>query len=98
MCEDKAKASVFEVVSYSATDDMLILYGCIEMTDMVKDLLDDAVPIVMDLVKNVLQLDLPSFIMEIFTDSIMRILMSNLKIAHMSWHEVLSPNRPLTRS
>ena len=77
---------------------MLILYGCIEMTDMVKDLLDDAVPIVMDLVKNVLQLDLPSFIMEIFTDSIMRILMSNLKIAHMSWHEVLSPNRPLTRS
>jgi hypothetical protein len=42
---------------------MLILYGCIELTDMVKDLLDDSLPVVMDFVKTVLQIDLPDFIL-----------------------------------
>ena len=34
--------------------------------------------------------------MQIVLDSVMRALLSNMKIAHLSWHEVLSPNRPLT--
>ena len=77
---------------------MLILYECIELTDMVKDLLDDSLPVVMDFVKTVLQIDLPDFILEILTDSVMRVLLTNLRLAHMSWHEVLTPNRPITTS
>ncbi len=62
---------------------MLILYGCIEMTDMVKDLLDDSLPVVMNFVKSVVQVNLPDFILELLTDSVMRALLTNSRIAHM---------------
>lgn len=48
------------------------------------------------MVKTFLNIDLPEFIMQIVVDSTMRALLNNMKIAHLSWHEVLSPNRPLT--
>ena len=38
---------------------MIILYGCIEMTDFVKDYVDEALPLIIDLVKTTLQLDVP---------------------------------------
>ena len=53
-------------------------------------------PIIIAMVKNFLQVDLPEFIMQIVVDSAMRALLNNLRVAHLSWHEVLSPNRPLT--
>jgi hypothetical protein len=48
------------------------------------------------MIKTVLSLDLPEFIMQILVDSVMRALLNNMRIAHLSWHEVLSPSRPLT--
>jgi hypothetical protein len=51
--------SYFEVVDYRTSDDMIILYGCIEMTDFVKDYVDEALPLIIDLVKSTLQLDVP---------------------------------------
>jgi len=48
------------------------------------------------MIKTVLSLDLPEFIMQVLVDSVMRALLNNMRIAHLSWHEVLSPNRPLT--
>ena len=48
------------------------------------------------MVKTFLNIDLPEFIMQIVVDSVMRALLNNMRIAHLSWHEVLSPNRPLT--
>ena len=56
---DNAKDSYFEVVDYRTSDDMIILYGCIEMTDFVKDYVDEALPLIIDLVKSTLQLDVP---------------------------------------
>jgi hypothetical protein len=48
------------------------------------------------MIKTVLSLDLPEFIMQVLVDSVMRALLNNMRIAHLSWHEVLSPSRPLT--
>ena len=95
-CTDPQMQSTFDVVYHRPTDNLLMLYGCIEMTEMVQTLLEDSMPLILAMVKNFLNIDLPEFIMQIVVDSAMRALLSNMKIAHLSWHEVLSPNRPLT--
>ena len=90
--------SNFEVVYYRDSDNMMILYGCIEMTEMVQTLLEDSMPLIIAMVKSFLQVDLPEFIMQIFIDSTMRALLNNMRIAHLQWFEVLSPSRPLTQA
>ncbi len=75
---------------------MLILFGCLEMTDMVKALLQNSMPLVLEMVKAFLAVDLPDFILQIFVDSVMKALLAQLRIAHLMWHEVLSTSRPLT--
>jgi hypothetical protein len=96
MCYDPSMQDQFEVVYFRESDNLMILYGCIEMTEMVSAMLENSMPIIIAMVKSFLQVDLPEFIMQIFVDSVMRALLNNLKIAHLQWMEVLSPNRRLT--
>ena len=67
--------SNFEVVDFNAADNLLIIYGCIELTDMVSSMLNGAMPVILSMIKGVLQLDMPDFVMQIFVESVMRTLM-----------------------
>ena len=96
MCFDPTMQSQFEVVYFRATDNLMILYGCLEMTDMVTALLENAMPMILMMVKQFLAVDLPDFIVQVLVDSVMKALLAQLKVTHLSWHEVLSTSRPLT--
>ncbi len=50
---------------------------------MVQTLLEDSMPLIIEMVKSFLQVDLPEFIMQIFIDSAMRALLNNMRIAHL---------------
>ena len=45
-CIDPAMQSMFEVVYYRESDNLMILYGCYEMTEMVQTLLQDSMPLI----------------------------------------------------
>jgi hypothetical protein len=38
--------SMFEVVYYRDSDNLMVLYGCIEMTEMVQTILQDSMPLI----------------------------------------------------
>ena len=46
-CADPQMQSTFDVVYHRPTDNLLILYGCIEMTEMVQVLLQDSMPLIL---------------------------------------------------
>lgn len=75
--------SMFEVVYYRESDNLMILYGCIEMTEIVQTILEDSMPLIIEMVKSFLQVELPEFFMQILIDSAMRALLNNMRIAHL---------------
>lgn len=82
-CTDLNMQSTFEVVYHRPTDNLLVLYGCIEMTEMVQVVLEDSMPLILEMVKKILNVELPEFIMQIVVDSAMRALLNNMRIAHL---------------
>jgi hypothetical protein len=53
-CADPQMQSLFEVVYHRPTDNLLVLYGCIEMTEMVQVLLQDSMPLIIAMVQKFL--------------------------------------------
>jgi hypothetical protein len=53
-CADPQMQSTFEVVYHRPTDNLLVLYGCIEMTEMVQVLLQDSMPLIIAMVQQFL--------------------------------------------
>lgn len=96
VCTDPNMMSNIEVVYFRDSDKLTVLHGCIELTDMVQGMVENASPIIMAMVKQFLALDLPDFVMQIVIDAVMKALMNNLRIAHLQWMEVLAPTKSLT--